>query len=104
KIEPQTVTLPLIPEQATRQEFTATNEKSLFPLPTAHFAYTIGKQGDDEHEEGEPENAGQNNKKGIVEEVDVKLVMPSYKTVTAKRMKAAPTIDGVLSEQELAGL
>ncbi|HVF09556.1 MAG TPA: metallophosphoesterase [Abditibacteriaceae bacterium] len=83
QVEPKTATVKLSPGRTAQHGFTVSRKGELFPLPTARTTFLT---------------------EGGEELARMSLALPSYKRASVTPMKATPTIDGVLSEQELAGL
>lgn len=96
-IEPQTAEVAVSRDLPGRQEFVVTANQ-YFPVPTGKITYQTGtpEEEEEEHKEGEAKEG----------EMQVRLgfILPPYRRSPAPLMQTAPTIDGVLSEQELAGL
>lgn len=83
QVEPKTATVKLSPGRTAQHGFTVSHKGELFLLPTARTTFLT---------------------EGGEELARMSIALPPYKRASVTPMQAAPAIDGVLSEQELAGL
>jgi len=95
-IEPKSAAVSLPRGQKLQVPFTLLLVGNYFPLPAAKITYDLAEP--EEHAEGEEEEHEP------PKPVRMPITVLPYQSVTAQPMQAAPVIDGMLSEQELAGL
>lgn len=94
--EPPKADIAISREKATQQAFTVSG-RELFPLPTGKITYQTGTP------EEEDKDSETGNKEGELA-VKLNIAIPAYRRAALPAMTTAPVIDGVLTEQELAGL
>lgn len=96
QVVPKEAVVPLVEKRTAQQPFSFSYTKNIFPLPTAKITYNTGKDEGDEEEEG--------THQGVSTTVGLNIALMPYRQAPLRPMRVAPTIDGVLTAKELAGL